>query len=99
MTFFARTYTIVKQIPKGKVITYGQIAKILGTKDARRVGQALHANKNPAVPCHRVVNKEGKLAMNFGWGGWQEQKRRLENEKVRMIGEKVNLEKYLWIRE
>ena len=55
--FFQRVYEVVKLIPSGKVATYGQIAMILGIKDARKVGWALHANKDPNVPCHRVVNK------------------------------------------
>jgi len=54
---FKRVYALVKKIPSGKVATYGQIAKILETKDARKVGWALHANKDIDTPCHRVVNK------------------------------------------
>ncbi len=96
--FFLRVYQIVKRIPRGKVATYGQIAKILKTKDARKVGWALHANKNPKVPCHRVVNREGSLAENFGFGGWREQRKRLEREGVEVMGRKVELEKYLWDR-
>lgn len=63
-------------------MTYGQIAKLIGTRDARRVGHALHANKNPEVPCHRVVNKDGRLAPNYAFGGCFEQKARLLNEGV-----------------
>ncbi len=47
-----------------------------------RVGQALHANGDSQVPCHRVVNKDGRLAPNFAFNGWQEQKRRLLQEGV-----------------
>lgn len=64
--FFDRVYEAVRQVPEGKVVTYGQLAGIVGTKDARKVGWALHANKDPETPCHRVVNKEGRLAPNFG---------------------------------
>lgn len=63
-------------------MTYGQIAETIGTRDARRVGHALHANKNPLVPCHRVVNKDGRLAPNYAFGGWLEQKNRLLAEGV-----------------
>lgn len=80
--FFSKVYNIVKKIPPGKVITYGDIAKILGTRDSRKVGWALHANRNPNVPCHRVVNKEGGLAPNFAFDGAAEQKRRLKIEGV-----------------
>lgn len=96
MAFFQRVYQVVRGIPKGKVDTYGQIAKVLGTRDARKVGWALHGNKDAEVPCHRVVNKEGKLAENFGFGGWQEQKKRLEEEGVEVKGRRVELGKYLW---
>lgn len=96
MTFFQQVYNIVKGIPKGKVTTYREIAKALGTRDARRVGWALHANKDPKVPCHRVVNKDGKLAENFGFDGWREQARRLEREGLEVVGKRVELGKYLY---
>jgi methylated-DNA-protein-cysteine methyltransferase-like protein len=80
--FYIKVYEVVKKIPKGKVMTYGQVAKILGTKDARKVGFALHANRSGDVPCHRVVNKEGRLAKNFAFDGEVEQQRRLESEGV-----------------
>ena len=80
--FFQRVYATVKKIPEGKVMTYGQVADILGTKDARRVGHALHANHNLQVPCHRVVNKDGRLAPGYAFGGAGEQKARLLSEGV-----------------
>jgi len=82
MAFFAEVYKIVGQVPPGKVVTYGQIADVLQTRDARRVGQALHANRDSQVPCHRVVNKDGRLAPNYAFDGWQEQKRKLLEEGV-----------------
>lgn len=95
MNFFDQVYDVVKRIPKGKVATYGQIAKILGTRDARRVGQALHANPDGSkVPCHRVVNKDGKLAPSYAFGGQNEQKARLLAEGVEFVdGDHVNLTK------
>lgn len=95
-SFFKQVYSIVKKIPKGKVMTYGQIAKILGTGDARKVGWALHGNTSPAIPCHRVVNKEGKVATNYAFEGWREQKRRLIAEGVEFTSETgVNLDSHL----
>ncbi len=94
---FDKVYLAIKKVPEGKVTTYGQIAKILGTKDARKVGFALHANKDINVPCHRMVNKDGRLAPNFAFDGWREQKRRLISEGVEFIDEThVDLRKYLW---
>jgi methylated-DNA-protein-cysteine methyltransferase-like protein len=80
--FFNRVYEIVRKIPKGKVMTYGEIANILGTKDARRVGHALHANSDPKTPCHRVVNKDGRLAPGYAFGGPNEQRAKLLAEGV-----------------
>lgn len=91
MNFFERVYKIVKKIPRGKVMTYGQVAKALGTRDARRVGQALHANTNPEIPCHRVVFADGNLAPGYAFGGREEQKKRLEGEGVRLVDNKVDM--------
>ena len=59
-----RIYEILKTIPKGKVSTYGEIAKYLGNKNmARAVGNALHRNPDPeTIPCHRVVNYKGEIS-------------------------------------
>lgn len=92
--FFEQVYNEVKKIPEGFVMTYGQIAEKLGTKDARRVGHALHANKSGEVPCHRVVNKHGRLAPGYAFGGPGEQKNRLTAEGVRFLDElHVDLDK------
>ncbi len=98
--FFRRVYSVAKGIPEGKVMTYGQIASVLGTRDARKVGWALHGNTDLKIPCHRVVNKNGGVALNYAFsGGWREQKRRLLKEGVRFINEThVDLEKHLWHR-
>jgi len=95
---FKKVYEVVKRIPEGKVATYGQIAEILDRpRSARVVGWALHVNRDKKVPCHRVVNKEGRLATTFGMGGWQEQKRRLKAEGIKFLDEKhVFLKKHLW---
>jgi methylated-DNA-protein-cysteine methyltransferase-like protein len=93
--FFERVYEVVKKIPEGKVMTYGQVAGKLGTKDARRIGHALHANKDSGkVPCHRVVNKEGRLAPGYAFGGPNEQKMRLVAEGVKFLDDiRVDLQK------
>lgn len=108
MKFFEQVYRVVRQVPPGKVTTYGEIARILGTIDARRVGQALHANPYEGeVPCHRVVNKDGRLAPNFafsargrsalGGDGWREQRRRLLVEGVTFRdATHADLKKHLW---
>ena len=86
--FFERVYAVVKKIPPGKVMTYGQIAEMIGTKDARRVGQALHANPDGSkVPCHRVVNRDGRLAPGYAFGGPNEQRNKLLAEGVKFVDE------------
>lgn len=82
---FHKIRSIVAQIPKGKVLTYGEVAKLAAIKDARVVGWALRGNQNPAIPCHRVVKANGFLARNYSLAGWQEQKRRLETEGIEFI--------------
>lgn len=82
-SFFEQVYQVVQAIPEGKVATYGQIAKLLGTRDARRVGHALHANSSfENVPCHRVVNRLGGLAQSYAFGGQEVQKALLLREGV-----------------
>lgn len=93
-----KVYDFLRTIPKGKVVTYGQIAQSLGNKNmARVVGNILHVNPKPDVyPCYKVVNAQGKLSPNFGFGGLEEQKRRLEADRIEIIDGKVDLEKYQW---
>lgn len=89
-----KVYELVRQVPKGKVTTYGTIAKLLHMSP-RTVGTALHLNPYEGdVPCHRVVNREGKIAPGFAFGGLGEQRKRLEKEGVTFIDEThANLKK------
>jgi methylated-DNA-protein-cysteine methyltransferase-like protein len=81
-------YALVKKIPPGKVATYGQLASALHTKDARRVGHALHANPDgDIVPCHRVVFSDGHVADGYAFGGPKEQLRKLKLEGVSFIND------------
>lgn len=99
MSFFENVYEAVQLIPRGKVATYGQIARMIGApRSSRAVGYALHANPRPGViPCHRVVNREGRLAPAFAFGGPEIQAQLLESEGVEVDENfTVDLEKYLW---
>ena len=100
-TFYARVYEAVKAIPEGRVATYGMIAALAGNPKAPRVvGYALHVNPEPGViPCHRVVNRAGRLAPAFAFGGTDAQKRLLENEGVEVSDDHVDLERFLWRAE
>lgn len=91
-----RIYEAVKQIPKGHVATYGQVAAMAGEpKMARAVGNALHKNPDPEhIPCFRVVNAKGELAGAFAFGGEQVQAQLLEEDGVEVVDGKVDLDKY-----
>ena len=94
---FEKTRNLVAKIPRGRVTTYGDIAKALGITSARVVGWAVRGNKNPEVPCHRVVRKNGFLAEGYSLGGWKGQKKRLLPEGISFIGERqVNIKKHGW---
>ncbi len=85
ITFYQRVYSMVKQIPKGKVMTYGQIAHLLGSPHAARaVGYAL-SNLPPAssVPWQRVVNSKGAISIRHPFFGRSYQKQLLEEENIR----------------
>ena len=62
MTFKEKIYRVVKKIPKGKVLTYKEVAKRVGKPKAyRAVGNILNKNTDPKVPCHRVIRSDGKI--------------------------------------
>ncbi len=93
MNTFDKVYRAVEQIPRGKVTTYGEIARYIGISNPRVVGFALHVNKDPDnVPCHRVVNKKGELAPGYAFGGLYVQRQLLEQEGVRFENSRVKLE-------
>lgn len=99
MSVFEKIYKVVCDIPKGKVATYGQVAIFAGNVNwARVVGYALHNNPRPGeIPCHRVVNREGRVATNFAFGGGKTQRELLESEGI--VFEKdghIDLNKYGW---
>ena len=99
MNTFEKIYAVVKKIPKGSVATYGMVAMLAGNpRWARVVGYALHSNPDPGViPCHRVVMRDGSLALSFAFGGLVVQRELLENEGVRFLPNgKVDLTKRLW---
>jgi len=72
-SFQEQVYKVVKTIPKGKVMTYGQVAERIGHPNAARaVGTILKNNKDKSVPCHRVIRADGKLGGYNGINGVKE---------------------------
>jgi methylated-DNA-protein-cysteine methyltransferase-like protein len=97
--FFERVYDVVRQIPYGKVTSYGAIAKALGTaRSARMVGWAMNACHNlEDVPAHRVVNRNGLLTGKHHFDGTNLMQQLLENEGVTVINNQiVDFESHFW---
>ena len=99
-TTFELIYDVVKQIPKGKVATYGQVAALAGNKKwSRVVGYALHVNPDPEnIPCYRVVNRFGEVSKAFAFGGENRQITLLESDGLKLSGNRVDLNIYQWNR-
>ena len=97
---FAKIYEVVRQIPRGTVATYGQIAALAGNRRwARVVGYALHANPDPdGIPCYRVVNRNGEVSPAFAFGGKNRQIELLEADGIPCPEGRVDLTKYQWRR-
>jgi methylated-DNA-[protein]-cysteine S-methyltransferase len=94
--FQVRVLELVSKIPRGKVTTYKEIARALGSPNAcRAVGNALARNPRPLkIPCHRVMRSDGKIGgYRFGSG---RKARLLAKEGIKIEGEKVNLKKYIF---
>ena len=95
---FHKIYDVVRQIPKGTVATYGQVAALAGNKRwARVVGYALHVNPDPEnIPCYRVVTKGGRVSEAFAFGGSNRQIELLEVDGIRFRDGHVIMEEYQW---
>ena len=89
-------YALLRSLPKGVVITYGEAASRLGNpKWARAVGNALHKNPDgEGTPCYKVVSSKGELSRAYAFGGISEQRRRLEADGVEVAGNRVDLKTY-----
>ncbi len=97
--FFERVYTIAKQIPYGRVTSYGAIAKALGAaRSARMVGWAMNASHTMEdIPAHRVVNRKGILSGKHHFQGTNLMQQLLESEGVKVIDNQiVDFEKVFW---
>ena len=93
--FYERCYKILRKVPKGKVTTYKVIAHALHSKAYRAVGTAMNKNTHaPQVPCHRVVNSDGRIG-GFAHGT-KKKKTILEKEGVIIVNGKINLKKFLY---
>ena len=91
-------YAVVRQIPPGRVATYGQIARLSGMpRCARTVGYAIAGCKDPSIPCHRVVDRFGGTKACFDTYAPGTQRALLEAEGISFRSDgTVDLEQYLW---
>jgi methylated-DNA-protein-cysteine methyltransferase-like protein len=95
---FEQFYDVVRQIPYGRVATYGRVASLADSPcNARIVGFAMSGCKDPGVPCHRVVNRFGGLAEAFLPLGRETHRMLLEMEGVEFTPDgNVDLERFMW---
>jgi methylated-DNA-protein-cysteine methyltransferase-like protein len=98
LSFFDKVYEVVKQIPYGRVTSYGAIAKYLGaTRSARMVGYAMNGSHGKDVPAHRVVNRKGLLTGKHHFDGTNLMQQLLESEGVKIKDNQIqNFEKVFW---
>lgn len=97
---YDRIYTVVRHIPRGKVATYGQVARLAGLPGhARQVGYALHAlPERSTVPWHRVLNGRGEISLRAGAG--ERQRQLLEKEGIVVDDQdRISLPRYGWLPE
>jgi methylated-DNA-protein-cysteine methyltransferase-like protein len=97
--FFERVYAVARQIPFGKVTSYGAIAKAIGSaRSARMVGYAMNASHTiDDVPAHRVVNRKGLLTGKFHFAGTNLMQQLLESEGIEVVDNQIiDFEKHFW---
>lgn len=99
-SFFENVYEVVRLIPRGRVTSYGAIARYVGTaKSARLVGYAMNGSHTvlPPVPAHRVLNRKGMLTGKHHFGHPDEMQRLLESEGIKVLNNQVkDFEKLFW---
>lgn len=98
-SFFEQVYAVARQIPKGRVTSYGAIAAYLGTKlSARMVGWAMNgAHNQQGIPAHRVVNRNGMLSGKMHFATPTQMEELLQKEKIRVVDDViVDFEKKFW---
>lgn len=94
--FKERVYELVAQIPRGKVMAYGQIAALCGSVRAARIVGGIAHYGDPELPWHRVVNKQGGLAVGYP-GGVRAHQQHLEQEGIKFQNHLINMEEYQWL--
>ncbi|MBP6373399.1 MAG: MGMT family protein [Flavobacterium sp.] len=102
LSFFERVYQVARQIPAGKVTSYGAIARAIGSaQSSRMVGYAMNASHNlPDIPAHRVVNRNGLLTGKHHFEGTNLMQQLLENEGIQVVNNQIqDFDKHFWTPE
>jgi methylated-DNA-protein-cysteine methyltransferase-like protein len=96
MSLWDPVYKLVKQIPRGRVLSYGAVAKLLRLKGgARSAGRAMSATpQGKGIPWHRVLNAAGKIVIREPYSGLQ--RKLLESEGIEVVENRVKMKTYLW---
>lgn len=96
--FYEKVYEVVRQVPYGRVTSYGAIANFLGApRSARMVGYAMNLSHDKDVPAHRVVNRNGLLTGKFHFAGINLMQQLLESEGVRVVDDVVqDFDRLFW---
>jgi methylated-DNA-protein-cysteine methyltransferase related protein len=96
MSLWDPVYKLVKQIPRGRVLSYGAVAKALRLKGgARSAGRAMSATpQGKGIPWHRVLNAAGKIVIREPYSGLQ--RKLLESEGIEVVENRVKMKTYLW---
>lgn len=91
-----KVYEYLQAIPKGKVTTYGEIARHFGDRNlSRHIGNVLHRNPDgDKYPCYKVVDSKGRLSEHYSFGGLAGQRERLERDGVEVVNNRVDLKKF-----
>lgn len=98
LSFFEKVYQVVKQVPFGRVTSYGAIAKYLGAaRSSRMVGYAMNSSHDKGVPAHRVVNRNGLLTGKHHFEGTHLMQQLLESEGIEVKNNQIqNFENLFW---
>lgn len=98
ISFFEKVYEVAKQIPYGKVTSYGAIAKYLGAaRSARMVGYAMNGSHGKDIPAHRVVNRKGLLTGKHHFEGTNLMQQLLESEGIKVVDNQIqNFNNVFW---
>ena len=98
LNFFDKVYEVAKQIPYGRVTSYGAIANYLGAaRSARMVGYAMNGSAGKDVPAHRVVNRKGLLTGKHHFDGTNLMQQLLESEGIQVVDNQIqDFEAFFW---